>query len=155
MTVENSVEPTEPQQQVMKKASELDIGWLKGDSVCSLSGPLEVEDDVKTLKMDSEKKLEFAWFAVKTKTGTTDQEQKEKMDAIRKQMELGILREDGMPYGTKKEGQESGGNKPKKPDGKLARKLLRARDRAIQKDMNKQIKEEQRKSKNGLGLNFK
>ena len=46
-------------------------------------------------------------------------------------------------------------NKPKKPDGKLARKLLRARDRAIQKDMNKQIKEEQRKSKNGLGLNFK
>lgn len=134
--------------QQMKKASELDQGWLRGDGVCSLSGPYE-EEEVLDLKIDSEKKLEFAWFAVKASMGSTELEEREKNEAIKKQIEYGILKPNGMPYGFKS--PEEKNEKPKKPMGKLARKMLRARDRAIQKDINKQIKEE-KQNKNNFNL---
>jgi hypothetical protein len=156
---------TQPAEQPqMKKASELDIGWLKGSGVSGLSGPFE-EEKLEPLKVDSTKALEFAWFAVKAKNGNTDQEEREKIEAMKRQVEMGIIKPNGMPVGWKEKPEDmkhaQGADrdkpvppqqqqKPKLPGGKLGRKLLRERDRAITKDMNRQIKEEQRKLKDSM-----
>lgn len=165
MSNEADATPQEPQQ--MKKASDLDAGWLKGSSVCSLAGPFE-EDKLETLQVESSQpKLEFAWFAVKAKNGNTDQEEREKQVAMQEQVALGIIKPNGLPVGWKEnptdalraQGADRGmpapqqaqsQAKPKLPGGKLGRKLLRERDRAIQKDMNRLVREEKLKTKNSL-----
>ena len=158
---------TIPQPPEMKKASELDVGWLNGSSVSSLSGPYE-EIKAQELGIDYQEKMEFAWFAVKAKNSDSTQEELEKKEAIRKQIEMGIIKPNGLPVGWKEaptdmkrtqgadrvlppEQKKSDGETHKKPPGgKLGRKLLRARDRAIQKDMNRLIKEETMKNRNSL-----
>lgn len=157
----------EQPQQEMKKASELDIGWLNGSYVSSLSGPFE-EVKAQELCIDHQEKMEFAWFAVKAKNSDSSQEELEKKEAIRRQIEMGIIKPNGLPVGWKEapvdmkrtqgadrvlppEQPKAGQQAPRKPPGgKLGRKLLRQRDRAIQKDMNKLIREESRKNKDSL-----
>lgn len=161
--------PQEQPQPEMKKASELDIGWLNGSCVSSLSGPFE-EVKAQELGIDHQEKMEFAWFAVKAKNSDSSQEELEKKEAIRRQIEMGIIKPNGLPVGWKQaptdmkrtqgadrvlppeqpsDAQKQEGPK-KTPGGKLGRKILRERDRAIQKDMNKLIREETRKNKNSL-----
>lgn len=159
----------EQPQQEMKKASELDIGWLNGSYVSSLSGPFE-EVKAQELGIDHQEKMEFAWFAVKAKNSDSSQEELEKKEAIRKQIEMGIIKPNGLPVGWKQAptdmkrtqgadrvlppeqvNTEKNKEAPRKPPGgKLGRKLLRERDRAIQKDMNRLVREEARKNKNSL-----
>jgi len=143
----------------------LDAGWLKGSTVCSLAGPFE-EEKLEPLQVEtSQPKLEFAWFAVKAKNGNTDQEEKEKQIAMQEQVALGIIKPNGLPVGWKENPEdamraqgadrgmpapEQAQAKPKLPGGKLGRKLLRERDRAIQKDMNRLVREEKLKTKNSL-----
>jgi hypothetical protein len=111
--------------------------WTKGKTVCSIAEAVD-ESVVLETQMDSAiPSLEFSWFAVKASAGNSTVEEQEKLVAIKEQIALGIINPDGSPTSSKKKDKTP---PVKQPGGKLARKALRMREKAIVKDMAKQQK---------------
>lgn len=64
--------------------------WKKGPYVRTETDYLEEENQTD---------MDIVWFSVKSKGGTTEEEKREKIEAIREQIRLGILNEKGIPVG--------------------------------------------------------
>lgn len=116
-----------------QKITEIDLGWKNADYVSP--GATPENDD-----MDKDPaELKFAWFRVESNIASTDNEEKEKMDAMREQFNLKIINKYGMPYGMEmpkefkaliKEREQK-----EKKSGKWDRQRKRLIDRQIEKDM--------------------
>ena len=125
----------QPQNQVLlKKASELDLGWTSGSYVSTIC---EVVEEPPTEAVNPSGELKFSYFTVKSNMQESQREKDEKMAAIHQQIDLGILKPNGVPYGmkTEEEKQAEQAAKGKKYSNKFARKIERNKQRAIEKDM--------------------
>lgn len=125
----------------MQKITEIDLGWQKADYVSPL---VCVENDDHDKDPSA---LSFAWFKVDTNIKPSEQEEKEKMLAMKEQFEQKVINKYGLPYGMplpkeyKKiiEEREAAAKK----GNKWERQRKRLIDRQIEKDMKKSRKQEE------------
>jgi hypothetical protein len=142
----------QPQGQVLlKKASELDLGWTNGSYIPTICEVVE-EPPVEAVNPSGE--LKFSYFTVKSNMQESEREKQEKIAAIHKQIDMGILKPNGVPYGMKSEEEKQAEQaaKGKKYPNKFARKIERNKQRAIEKDMARMQRENQ-KGNLGIDLN--
>lgn len=121
-----------------QKITEIDLGWKNADYV---SPVVSSEND----DMDKDPaELKFAWFRVESNIASTDNEEKEKMDAMREQFHLKIINKYGMPYGMEMPKEFKAIIKEREQKEKKSGKWDRQRKRMIDREIEKDMKSERR-----------
>lgn len=97
------------------------VSWQKGSYI-------EAETDFE--EMDGQvEHLFLSWFRTNSQLHETEEEKKEKYQAIREQIAAGILQPNGLPVGY---------TPPKRPENNFQRKRRREEERKIRKQMKRQ-----------------
>ena len=115
-----------------QKISEIDLDWRDSDYVAIDAGPDNDDHDQDPAA------LKFAWFKIDLTIPDSEKEEKEKMAAMRVQLENKVINKYGMPYGMtmpkefKKMIKEK---ETKKGINKWDRKRKRLIDRQLEKDI--------------------
>lgn len=122
-----------------QKITEIDLGWKNADYV---SPVVSSEND----DMDKDPaELKFAWFRVESNIASTDNEEKEKMDAMRVQFNLKVINKYGMPYGMEMPKEFKALLKEQEQKEKKSSKWDRQRKRLIDRQIEKDMKSERQK----------
>lgn len=130
-----------------QKITEIDLGWQKSDYV---SPSVSSEND----DMDKDPAaLKFAWFKVDSNIKSSENEEKEKAEAMKVQFALKIINKYGLPYGMEMPKELKNIIKQREQDSKKGGKWDRQRDRLIDRQIEKDMKSERQKENNSPLLN--